>query len=385
MAFTGKATYDGGSTLPELEEDISDIIGLISPKVTPVLTRLGDPRMFATSTNHEWLEDALKDVQDALDDGTDISDSDTAIVVDDGDLFRARDIIQFAGSAELIIVTSVATDTLTCVRGYGGTTAEAVVDNTVVTIISSPSLEGEDARADISQTRTRVNNQTQIFTETAEVSGTQQAGLQVSIGSNAEMNYQVARRAEELKLQLERAVINGAAPATVTQGSSTVARTMDGIRVFITSNALTANSGVLAGSGLTFTEEMLNNALRNAWNNSGALVDTIVVGGFQKRKLNSFAGALTTTRSETTAGQIITKYDSDFGTLDVVLSRHIPDDSVCMFATEKIQVMPFLNRSFHTVDLGRNGDAERKEVIGEYTLELMNEAHATWIDTLAVA
>jgi hypothetical protein len=385
MAFTGKSTYDGGSTLPELEEDISNLIGLISPKLTPVLTALGDPRGFATRTNHEWLEDSLKDVTDALNDGTDISDSDTSIVVDDGTKFRARDIIQFAGSAELIIVTSISTNTLTCVRGYGGTTAEAVVDNTVVTIISSPSLEGEDARADISQTRSRVNNQTQIFAETVVVSGTQQAGMQVGIGSNAEVAYQIARRAEELKIQLERAVINGAAPASVTQGSSTVARTMDGIRVFITSNALTANSGVLASTGLTFTEEMLNLALRNAWESSGAMVDTLVVGGFQKRKLNSFAGALTTTRSETTAGQIITKYDSDFGTVDVVLSRHIPDDSVCMFASEKVQVMPYLNRSFHVTDLGRDGDADRKQVVGEYTLELMNQAHATWIDTLATA
>ncbi len=59
MAFTGKATYSGGATLPEVAEDVSDIIGLVSPWETPLLDHLGDPRAEARSTVHEWLEDAL--------------------------------------------------------------------------------------------------------------------------------------------------------------------------------------------------------------------------------------------------------------------------------------------------------------------------------------
>jgi hypothetical protein len=30
MAFTGKATYGAGADLPELVEDVSDIIGIVS-------------------------------------------------------------------------------------------------------------------------------------------------------------------------------------------------------------------------------------------------------------------------------------------------------------------------------------------------------------------
>ena len=37
MAFTGKATYGAGSDLPELIEDVSDIIGIVSPFETPLL------------------------------------------------------------------------------------------------------------------------------------------------------------------------------------------------------------------------------------------------------------------------------------------------------------------------------------------------------------
>lgn len=59
MPFTGKATYNAGVDLPELMEDVSDIIGIVSPFETPLLDHLGDPRRTATNTIHEWIEDAL--------------------------------------------------------------------------------------------------------------------------------------------------------------------------------------------------------------------------------------------------------------------------------------------------------------------------------------
>jgi hypothetical protein len=59
MPFTGKATYDAGASLPELMEDVSDIIGIVSPFETPLLDHLGDAKRSASSTVHEWLEDAL--------------------------------------------------------------------------------------------------------------------------------------------------------------------------------------------------------------------------------------------------------------------------------------------------------------------------------------
>lgn len=59
MPFTGKATYSAGADLPELVEDVSDVIGILSPFETPLLDRLGDAKRAATSTVHEWVEDAL--------------------------------------------------------------------------------------------------------------------------------------------------------------------------------------------------------------------------------------------------------------------------------------------------------------------------------------
>jgi hypothetical protein len=59
MPFTGKATFSAGQTLPELMEDVSDLVGIVSPFETPLLDHLGDSGRVAKSTVHEWIEDAL--------------------------------------------------------------------------------------------------------------------------------------------------------------------------------------------------------------------------------------------------------------------------------------------------------------------------------------
>ncbi len=59
MPFTGKTSYAGGTDLPEIVEDVSDVVGIVTPFETPLLDHLGDPKRSAMSTVHEWIEDAL--------------------------------------------------------------------------------------------------------------------------------------------------------------------------------------------------------------------------------------------------------------------------------------------------------------------------------------
>ena len=70
MSFTGKATYTAGTSLPEIAEDVSDLVGINSPYETPLLDALGDPARPARSTIHEWLEDALLPNTDKINDST---------------------------------------------------------------------------------------------------------------------------------------------------------------------------------------------------------------------------------------------------------------------------------------------------------------------------
>ena len=94
MAFTGKATYDGGSTLPELIDDVADLVGLISPFETPLLDAIGDPRNVARSTRHEWLEDKLNPNTTLVDNVAGHGPTDTTLTVDDGSIFRVGDLVR---------------------------------------------------------------------------------------------------------------------------------------------------------------------------------------------------------------------------------------------------------------------------------------------------
>ncbi len=373
MAFTGKATYSAGTTLPELAEDVADLISVITPYETPLLNQLGDPLREAHSTHHEWLEDTLLPNKDAIDDATwSDPDVDTQFDVEHGSRFRVGDQIQAEGSAELMLVTAVNSNTLTVIRGYGGSTAEDLADNQVVNILGNAALEGSDKPDARFTNRVRCSNYTQIFTATVEISGSDMAARQ--LGLVDEMDFQKGERLRELVRDLESTVINGRRPATNPEGSDSVRRTMKGIIPHLASNVFhTGDSGFPSGTDLD--EAKINYALRKIWENSSGNVDLIVVGGFQKRKLNAFLSA---SRSygprDKTFTDMVDQYESDFGVCTIVTTRWMPQDAVLLLDSTRIGILPFAGRSFHFKPLASGGDYECGELIGEYTLELRNEA-----------
>lgn len=373
MAFTGKATYSSGASLPELAEDVSDVIGIVSPYETPLLDALGDPLREARSTHHEWLEDELLPNKDAVNDSdfTD-PDVDTDFVVDNGGRFRVGDQIQVEGSEELMLVTGINSNTLTVVRGYGGTTAEDLADNQIINILGNAALEGGDRPDARFTNRSRCGNYTQIFTASVEVSGTDMAASQ--LGLSDEMDFQKQERLRELIRDLENTVINGGQVVSNPQGSSTVRRSLKGVIQHLSANLFnTGDSGFPSGTDLDETK--INYVLRKIWENSNGNVDLIVVGGFQKRKINAFcADSRTYGSGETTFTNMVNIYESDFGVCRVITTRWIPQDTALLLDSSRINVLPLAGRSFQFKPLASSGDYECGELIGEYTLELKNEA-----------
>ncbi len=373
MAFTGKATYTAGTTLPELAEDVSDLIGIISPYETPLLDALGDPLREATSTHHEWLEDALLPNKDAINDATwtDPS-SDTTFDVDNGSRFRIGDQVQVEGSEELMLVTAVSTNTLTVVRGYAGTTPENLADNQVINILGNAALEGAEKPNARFTNRLRCGNYTQIFTASVEVSGSDMAASQLGLAD--EMDFQKQERLRELIRDLENTVVNGGRPASDPQGSDTVRRTMKGVIQHLATNVFhTGDGGFPTGTDLD--EAKVNYVLRMIWENSSGNVDLIVVGGFQKRKINAFcADSRSYGANDTTFTNMVSIYESDFGICRIVTTRWLPQDAALFLDSSRIGVLPLAGRSFHFKPLASAGDYECGELIGEYTLELKNEA-----------
>ncbi len=389
MPFTGKATYSAGPNLPEIAEDVSDIIGIISPFETPFLDHLGDPRREARSTVHEWIEDALLPNTDAINQTsfTPSATTATSVTVDNGPRFRPGDIIKAADSFEVMLVTAVATNTLTVVRGYGATTPEPLADNLKILIISNAALEGADAPAARFTNRVRNSNFTQIFSATVEVSGSQRAAN--TIGVQDELDFQIQERLRELLRDLENTVVNGVAPAADPQGSATTRRSMNGVLPSLSTNRFQPNTGPIPpGAGLSedgLNEAVLNAAIRLIWEQSSATIDTILVPGLQKRLINNFASDKRGfSPADTRFRDLVSVYESDFGVARVILSRAVPNDTVILLDSSRIDVLPLVGRSFQFKPLAAQGDRDAGQVLGEYTLELRNENAHGVITNLAV-
>jgi hypothetical protein len=191
MPFTGKATYSSGTGLPELAEDVADLVAISTPHETPLLDALGDAARPARATIHEWVEDALLPNTDAVNDitfGNPLTDA--TFGVDNASRFRIGDELQLEGDLEVMLVTGVNTGagTITVTRSYGGTPAATLADNKVIRILGNAALEGDDAAAARFTNRVRKSNFTQIFSATVEVSGSELAVRQV--GVRDELDYQ---------------------------------------------------------------------------------------------------------------------------------------------------------------------------------------------------
>jgi hypothetical protein len=374
MSFSGKATYTAGSTLPEVAEDVSDLVAIASPHETPLLDALGDAVRPARSTVHEWLEDTLLPTTDTINDST-YTDPlvDTQFVVTNIDRFRAGDQIQADGSGEVMLVTAVTTgtSTLTVTRGYGSSTPAALSNGLTLNILGNAALEGDTADAARFTARTRKTNYTQIFSSTVEVSGSELAVRQLAVQD--ELDYQKQQRLRELLRDLENCVINGRNAAANPEGSSSVRRTMKGLIAFCTSNSFVPGDGGFP-SDASLTEDQLNQALREIWKSSNGHVDLIVVNGQEKRSINGFVGSNRRYgAAEKTYTNLVSQYESDYGVCRVVMSRWVPTGSVLLLDSSRIDVMPLSGRSFQYKPLGITGDRQSGQVIGEYTLELRNE------------
>lgn len=149
---------------------------------------------------------------------------------------------------------------------------------------------------------------------------------------------------------------------------------MRGISGTITTNRFWPGTGGFP-TGTTLSEDQLNTALRTIWQTTSGQVDLIVVNGKQKRAINQFA---TSNRRFTADAEkfndVISVYESDFGVCRVILSRWVPPGTVLLLDSARVEVLPLAGRSFHYKPLATTGDREAGQLIGEYTLELRNEA-----------
>jgi hypothetical protein len=338
------------------KQSVVDEILLLNGHQTPLLSLLGFGEA-VTQTTHQWFEDEM------VADETTVAGAklvgDTSVVVVDGSIFRANDVIKIG--EELIKVTAVSTNTLTIVRGYAGTTAAAIADGAKVEFMFSEGVEGADARSARYKARAGVSNYTQIFDDSVEISGTAEAVQQYGIGDLYE--YEKQKKQLELALQLEKALINGVSY----QNGQT--RQMKGIRQFIQSN-VTNVAGAL-------TMNAVNDLAQKVYEKGGFATGgdyKVLVGAKQKRNLSALdTNKVQIGRSENARGEVVDTLINDFGEFEIALNNNLAADELLLVDVNRAAIRPLIGREFFHKYMGEKGDYTTGIVVGEYTLEFKQE------------
>ncbi|MFD5266749.1 DUF5309 family protein [Streptomyces sp. NPDC058335] len=251
-------------------------------------------------------------------------------------------------------------------------------------------LEGADAPSPQNRVRASVDNIVQIHHETVAVSYTKLAAVQAKSGiNNAQTNpvtneadWQIEQMLKQMVRDIEYSFLRGTynKPA-----DNTVARKTRGLLEAITTN-------VVAAAAAPLTEDMVLDLLQSVWDNGGiheSETATLICGSTQKRAVTKIfiTDKGYEESSRTVGGVHVQTIESDFGRLNIMLDRHMPNDAIAVSSLE--QCMPVYQEipgkgHFFAEPLARTGATDRTQLYGEVGLMYGNERTHGKITGLAV-
>lgn len=280
-----------------------------------------------------------------------------------------------------IIYNIAPTDTPFMSTIAGKNTATATLHqwqtDTLAAAAGNAVIEGDDATLDATVATVMRDNYTQISDKTAIVSYTQDA-VKKHGRPGKELAYQVVKKGEELKRDMEYVLTQNQADAA---GDATTARTLRSLEAWYTTNDNRGTSGADGSTGAAatdgdqraFTETLLKDVLQKCFV-AGGNPDVIMMGPINKQKFSSFTGVATKMHDDMDRKTIaaVDVYVSDFGTLKAVPNRFQRERTVHILESDKWAVS-FL-QDIKVQELYTSGLQNKRQIWAEYTLESRNEA-----------
>jgi hypothetical protein len=242
-------------------------------------------------------------------------------------------------------------------------------------------FQGDDiATFSAASVTARLGNRTQISRKEVIISGTVDAVNKA--GRKTELAYQLMKRSKELKNDIETILLQNQAKAV---GAAAVAPLLGSILTWIKTNVANVVAGGAnpAGDGsnirtdgttpVAFTETMLKAALKLVYQNSSEDLDVLMVGPSNKQVASTFTGNATKQVEVSTRKVIATVdiYVGDFHTINIIPNRFMRTRDALLLNWEYWSV-DWL-RPIKQVELATTGDAQKRMLLGEYTLVAKNE------------
>ena len=280
--------------------------------------------------------------------------------------FLDYEVVDLAEEIKLVSPTDTPLTTMLMARGLVEkanditvTWREKELNTTRGTLI----LEGAEAGEAIRSTRGSISNLCQIIEKVTMVSGTAQALQPKGVGDV--FQSEVQDRLIETKRDLEWYYLNG----TKTEESDGTPRQMNGLVNLVNSaNVVTTAS---------LKEEDIQKALKGMWDHGAQGEYYAFVNASQKMAINALAKSGANVRwdlengSTTNAYGIgVSKLVTDFGTVNLVLDRHMDANTILFVDLEEVRIAE-LRGTFYE-DLPKAGDYHKGHVINESSIKLLN-------------
>jgi hypothetical protein len=243
-------------------------------------------------------------------------------------------------------------------------------------------ISGDDvASFDSTAATTRLGNYTHIRRRTMVIED--RLEFVDKAGRDSEVAYQLAKRGKELKRDIEAVLLDNNARVA---GNSTTAPETAGLGAWLVTNTNKAGDGTdptaadgtdARGDGTQreFTEAMLKDVMQKAWT-AGGNPSILMVGPYNKTVASSFAGIAETRvaggDAQTTIIGAADVYVSDFGNISFVPNRFQRERDAFLLDPEYAAVCYL--RPIQQIELAKTGDAEKRMVISEFGLKVLNEA-----------
>jgi hypothetical protein len=270
--------------------------------------------------------------------------------------------------------------------------------DTLAATSTAGAIEGDNWTFSTTTRPSRLTNVTQIFRKDIAVSETQRAVN--SAGFKDAYQLELMKGMREIARNMEVRIFNGAGNATAgpttTTGATNTGRLMGNLQNFLTA---TANKGTYPSLTGNFTElfasasssaavlnvTMFNDALEQAFDNGGN-PEQCFASPKLKRQISQFTATSQNRNIAAVDKKLVVAMDlyySDFGLIEIVLDRWIPeatntvtttaasDNSGNLFFLERAKNrLAWLRPMQHTL-IGKLGDSVAGTILGEVTLECL--------------
>jgi len=246
-------------------------------------------------------------------------------------------------------------------------------------------IEGDTTVASARTAAVRQGNYTQIFKGAVSIPDTDE-GLKKA-GRAKEIAYQTMKIAKEIKLDIEKALLDNNAREA---GSSTAARELAGVGAFIATNEANLGTGGAAPAGngtdartdgsdtSAFTQADMDAVMQSIWEEGGT-PNSVYLSAYQMNIALGFTG-MNNQRSTIGASvggtnaivNAVDVYVTPWGSVSFMPSRLVRGRDVLVMQDDMWEVAEL--RPMKNTELAKTGDATTRQLVTELTLVCKNEA-----------